>query len=155
MECKKLETVIILGDILTISGGAFTGCSESINIELTDNSNYFINEQSLLLSKGDQSNLISILNNPIEVTIPSNVINIMQNAFAYKDQIKTIRFQTNSQLTTIENSAFSICKKLETIDLPTTLRLVGLYAFENCTSLQTINMPNVNKIEDYTFRYCI
>ena len=152
-QCKKLENVNILGDILTISGGAFTGCSESININLTSNSKYTINE-NLLLQKGDQAYLISILNNPEEVIIPRNVINIGQFAFAYKNRIKTIQFEANSILNIIQNSAFSRCTSLETIDLPSTLTTVGLYTFENCTSLKTINMPNVGKIDYATFQYC-
>lgn len=40
------------------------------------------------------------------------------------------------------NFPFEDCKKLEKVELPYTITVIGYGAFENCTSLKSINIPN-------------
>ena len=55
----------------------------------------------------------------------------------------------------IENYAFSNCKKLTDISLPSSLQRIGEYAFSGCSSLSYIKMPsNLSRIEAYAFKDC-
>ena len=55
----------------------------------------------------------------------------------------------------IEFSCFQACYELTTIELPSTLTYLGLFAFKNCFSLKEINIPDsVVKLEENIFYNC-
>lgn len=56
---------------------------------------------------------------------------------------------------TIESGAFSNCKNLTSVKLPSTLKNIYTGAFENCDSLKSIYIPSsIKYIEDYAFLGC-
>ena len=156
-QCTKLQNVTIESSSISIQDGAFTGCSDSIEIIfINEINNYFITENKLMIRKNENKyTILSILNNPETVEIPDDIINIGQYAFAYKTNIMHITFIGSNKFTTIGNYAFSQCTKLQNIELPSSVISIGYCAFEYCDSLKTINIPNVAAIEGYTFQYCI
>lgn len=53
------------------------------------------------------------------------------------------------------NAAFSSCKSLESIKLPSTLRYLGSYAFDKCEKLNSITLPDeLEYLGKGTFRGC-
>lgn len=103
-------------------------------------------------------------NNIEEITIGSLVTKIPYNSFAGNKSLSIVTFSENSELTTIEENAFSRCKlskivlpnsvevignyafrdnsKLENIELSQNLKSIGSSAFENCTLIKKIILPN-------------
>ncbi len=72
------------------------------------------------------------------VVIPDSVTTIGDNAFDQCESLKTVRFGTNSQLTTIGVSAFSYCPNIESISISDSVTSIGKNAFYYCNSLSTV-----------------
>lgn len=62
-------------------------------------------------------------------------------AFAYSS-LKRIEFPADCPLEVISGSAFSDCKSLETITLPSGLKEIQSWAFNGCSKLKTIDLPD-------------
>ena len=72
-----------------------------------------------------------------DVVIPAKfndveVIKVKANGFSSLNNIKTLRFENGSKITTIGSRAFDGCKSLQYAILPSTLTSVGYAAFYNC-----------------------
>ena len=54
------------------------------------------------------------------------------------------------------NSNFEYCEKLETVTLPSSLEVIGEYAFSGCSSLRgELTLPDsLKRIEQYAFNGC-
>ena len=60
-----------------------------------------------------------------EMQIPKNVTVIESSAFAQCENLKGVIFAADSQLKTIDDSAFYLCKNLNVISLPEGLEKIG------------------------------
>lgn len=82
------------------------------------------------------------------IRIPASVTSIGKNAFFNCINLKTVTIEGGDKRLYIGNSAFEGCSALESITIPSRVRLadnaasgtyaVGAYSFRNCTSLKTI-----------------
>jgi len=86
------------------------------------------------------------------VIIPASVTNIKTYAFAGCTSLKTVIFEGDSMLASIEAEAFWKCTSLNDITLPSRLTTVGAGTFNECSSLTSINLPNnLKTLETQTF----
>lgn len=93
------------------------------------------------------------------IEIPASVTSIGDYAFAGDDgtpmTLGTVTFAESNQLTTIGNNAFAHCKKLVSIEIPTSVTSIGSYAFWWCDSLASIEIPaSVTSIGKGAFSAC-
>ena len=91
------------------------------------------------------------------LTIPYWVTGIGQNVFSNNTTVRTVEFENNSQLNTIDDFAFSNCSNLTAITFPSSLNTIGNSAFNNCTNLSTVTFTNnstLKTIEAYAFMGC-
>ena len=58
----------------------------------------------------------------------------------FKDQIQAA--EIGELCTSIDNSAFRVCKNLTSITIPNTVTSIGYQAFQHCSSLTAIGIPN-------------
>ncbi len=106
-----------------------------------------------------------IPNNPKpkgDITIPDkvnynnidySVTNIGHGAFWQSDSLKSLTI--GNSVTVIESSAFSQCKTLTSVSLPSSVEYIGAGAFYFSTSLKKIVIPNsVKVIENSAFKDC-
>lgn len=142
MHCSNLESVNILPGLTSIGNDAFYGCSKLSNAGLP----------STLVSIGewafyDCSALTSL-------TLPSSLTGI--GVWAFRESgLKTVSFNSNSQMKTLGEGAFGFCDALTSISLPSSLTSIGDGAFEYCTSLMYISIPDgVNDIGYGAFAGC-
>ena len=113
----------------------------------------------------------------VHVTIGPNVNTIPGGLFG-KYAVTIIAFDDSSVCAKISSSAFSSCKYITDINLPSTIESIGSYAFAYCENLKAINIPDnctyigehafdscaslksvtlpnaINKIDKYTFTNC-
>ncbi len=84
--------------------------------------------------------------NVTSVSIPSSVTSIGFNAFSGCPQLTSISIPSNSNLTSIGNSAFNMqnCSQpqLTSISIPSSVTSIGSYAFYRCTNLRNITIPS-------------
>ena len=96
-----------------------------------------------------------------DIVIPATymdlpVTHIGESAFRDCENLKTVTFSENSQLTTIGNYAFNGCENLTNINIPQSVTSIGVGAFYWCKSLKEISIPTgILSISSRTFYLCI
>lgn len=62
----------------------------------------------------------------------------------------------NYVVTSIGDSAFANCIRIQGVELPTTMFSIGDHAFDSCTDLRIIEMPKtLTSIGEYAFQDCV
>lgn len=80
----------------------------------------------------------------------------LEDAFCYNDEITSFdELKYFTGLTRIQDSAFSGCSGLTSIEIPNSVTSFEKYAFSSCSGLTSIKIPNsVTNIGSYAFLYC-
>ncbi len=76
------------------------------------------------------------------IIIPDNVTCIEDKSLAGCNDLQSVTFSENSRLTSIENAAFSGCRRLTNISIPNSVISIGSSAFSGCRRLTNISIPN-------------
>lgn len=141
--CTALSSVNLPEGLSNIGSGAFNGCTALTSITLPKSLT------SIATDTYRQTASFSGCTNITSVTLyePAHM-----NAFA-KDNITDITVMEGA--TRIPNSAFSGIKKLTAVNLPNSLKEIGVSAFQGCTALTSIKLPNgLETIDMYAFSGC-
>lgn len=87
------------------------------------------------------------------VIVGKQVEKIGAYAFDGLDKVTSISFEDNSQLTEIEEYAFSGCKEITFVELPDKLEKIGEAAFSDCKKLAKVVLPkSVDEFETITIK---
>ena len=78
----------------------------------------------------------------IKLTIDNSVEAIRSRAFSNCSNIKTIKFGKKKKLTNIGYCAFKNCSKVEELDIPEGVKMIGAGAFLGCTNLKKVTIPS-------------
>jgi len=98
---------------------------------------------------------ISLPDTVCDVMIGAEVVEIAPMTFAYRENIRSLKFESGSRLMTIGENAFRECKNLETAYLPEGLTEISRNAFVWCESLKNVHLPQtLRKIAAHAFAYC-
>ena len=123
--CKSLTCINIPESVIKMEGNPFAGWKGSLSIE----SKSFIYENNVLFN-ADKTIIIAYRADNELYNIPGTV-------------------------TSIGNSAFSMCDSPTSINIPNSMTRIGSWAFEGCESLTSINIPDsVKSIGCETFSGC-
>ena len=146
--CNKLTSVEMPSSVTNIEDDMFSGCTSLTSIEIP----------SLVASIGD--NAFSGCIGLTLIEIPSSVTTI-GSAFSDCVNLVSVKFEAPSSLTSLngsdfgEGGTFSGCTSLTSIEIPSSVTIIGEYAFRGCTGLTSIEIPSsVNAIEAYAFYEC-
>ena len=127
--CERLSSVVLPNDITSIKTGMFRYCDKLRSIVIPD----------AVTSIEDRAFNCSGLEN---VFVPKAVKTIGDYAFAANDDtdysLKSIVFEEGSQLETIGNNAFDLCRNLTIIEIPSSVTSIGDKAFYQCDKLANI-----------------
>ncbi len=89
------------------------------------------------------------------ITIPAPVTSIAQYAFEACKALTSCVFESNTNLTTIKEGAFSYCTSLTSISLPDSVTTLASRAFMGCSKLVNAHLPaSLTLIDDRTFYAC-
>lgn len=144
MKKKSKKPLIIWGIIIAVLVAAIVIIISIANKE-EETPTFQIEGTTLVKYNGNEENVV----------IPKEVKTIGKIAFKGKGQIKTISFESGSELTTIGQCAFEGCSSLTSIELPSTVTSIESYAFVDCLSLTKFTMPdNVTHIGASVFESC-
>ena len=150
-SCGKLATINLPSNLAKIESSCFEGCYLLNNIELGKN----VTE----IGPSAFSNCTNLYNLTVN---KSNENFIVINNILYsgdKKQIKTLlagiknasNLVIEEGVEEIVGGLFSVCEKMESISLPSTLKSIGGAAFYGVATLENINIPTTNqsyKVQD-------
>jgi len=176
----SLEEVIVTGDKLHYS--AFEGCSGTFKVIVSNNLkevglNAFYNCDNLNYNIYNNARYIGSIENPYMLLVSSIDTNITEciihedtkeicsEAFLDCKLLETITFSKNAKLEKIGSAAFSFCYQLESITIPSSVKIIEGYtffgslsevifeensnlayigdrAFYECKELESIELPN-------------
>ncbi|MBQ9786446.1 MAG: leucine-rich repeat domain-containing protein, partial [Clostridia bacterium] len=149
-DCASLTSVTISPSVTSIGNRAFKGCS-SLNMYTNTI------EDWLKMSFGRETfnNAYNLyVNNSLvtDLIIPNSVTEINANNFRYCN-ISTLTISQG--IISIGQDAFSMCRSLTDIVLPSSLKTIGQESFSGCTALTKAIIPEgVETIEYWAFSSC-
>ena len=133
-------TSVKIGDLTTSIGrNAFRHCSNLKSVEFNGYLTH-IDAQAFAYTELE------------DVSLPSSLRRIGDGAFGYIQSLKKIHFEEG--LEHIDDNAFFSCAGVSSIELPTTVTMLGDSAFALCSSLDDIKLPAVEVIGDRCFCMC-
>ena len=172
LYASQLNNIAIPATVSHIGHNLFGGCSALNNLTLAENNSYyFMDGMAIYSAAGDT--LVSchksadtvILpatlrvvdgfngNNDIKyVFVPDGVTEICDNAFG-NSSLESIDLP--SQMRLIDEYAFYFCESLTHVSMPATLNTMGDGVFEECSNLTSIAIPNgLRVIPQSAFYFC-
>ncbi len=175
-----ITSITIPAKVATIGGGAFGGCPALTGITVDPGNTDFVSDSGALLNL-DKSTLLQYPAGadaetyaiPVSVTvigvgafdsskitnitIPTGVTSINENAFAYCAGLQTVTFAAGSTLETIGYSAFYSDAMLTQIDIPKSVTEISSFAFQNDSALETVTFDALSELSTigyYAFDSC-
>ena len=137
---------IVIGDGITKVGNyAFIKCWNLAEIEFKSTGS--------LKTIGTQAFLWANSSKHTKLVIPSGVVTIGSNAFAWNYYITSVSIPNTVK--TIGYGAFSYCNALTSVYIPASVTTIGGSAFRDCFYLKSVTGgAGLTSIEDSAFMYC-
>lgn len=89
------------------------------------------------------------------LTIPASVTDMGERVFQNCEELRSIVFDAQSQLTALPSNTFQNCYKLESFVLPPSITEIKGNAFSNCRRLEIVNIPSgITRIQSSAFSGC-
>ena len=165
-RCASLISIDIPASVETIEAAAFEGCSSLATVTFEKGS------QLKTIGGGyyrdDYYGAFSDCKALTSIEIPASVESIEATAFKGCYRLATVTFEKGSQLKTIGRGysssdssypgAFSDCTALTSIEIPASVKTIGVAVFKGCSSLATVTFEGGSRlkiIDRYFFLNCI
>lgn len=166
-NCTKLQSIVIPETCEAIEGGVFSNCKSLSEVNILSalkNTDYDTNsDYKTALQNSTFSECLSLRNINLpenleliavntfynsglkEITIPKGCKKIDSKAFLNCESLLRIQFDEDSELSVINSRAFDYCHNVEkNVYIPTSVTLIGDYAFRNCGSDKNITIYYYN-----------
>lgn len=145
-DCADLELVALPDTVRFIDPAAFTGCDEFIDTH-TENSVFAINQILICCTTSDHvckipDGIVAIINNAfaqskaVAVICPASLRYIREDAFS--DNSNVIDVQINEECVVIEENAFSNCRYLTKLTVPSNVTEIGVQPKSSLTDIYGI-----------------
>jgi|GEM_PF-1645353 len=143
----NLTSITIPASLTWISGGAFANTSSLSAINIESGNIHFATIDGVLYNI-DITTLVAAPGGISVVNIPASVIRIGNLAFEGATSLTTVTFEEGSQLTSIEEFAFSYVTSLVGITIPASVLSIGRNAFHFSTNLTTVIFEEGSQLEN-------
>ena len=155
-DCSEIKKISIPNDVYFIDGNAFTGCKKLVNISLDPkHPTLQVTSDGALYSKKNRMLLCFPYSKQTRTfSVMQGTITIGKNAFYGCDKVESINLPNTVR--EIGDGAFIGCTNLISITLPESLLSIGEQAFGGCSALRGISIPkDISRIERSTFFNCV
>ena len=184
-NCEKLKNIVIKSNMKSIGNYAFNGCTALTGVTIEEgeevlslgygNYHYYSSDpagkglfydsplksvfigRKLSYDTSEAKGYSPFAKNDsiVKARFGNPVTSIQSYLFYGCPLFTTLEYNSQSKPTVIENYAFAGCKKLLSIDIPSTVKSIGEGAFKNCIKLSNIVIkPAVTSIGNYAFNGC-
>lgn len=129
MISKYIEKIDVFGLI---------GCSDLIDIEISEDNPNFTSKDGAIYSK-DMTKLIYLAHGRTEIEMPDSVTEICERACSCAEKLEKVKLSKN--LRYIRKRAF-LGTSIKSIEIPDSVTTIEKNAFEECEKLQNVKLPN-------------
>jgi hypothetical protein len=153
--CYFLTSICLPASVTLLNGLSFVACGLR-QMEIEAKNRWFHVKGNFLMTL-DDIKMIRYVGSSSEVMIGDEIEEIGTGCFGDCDSISRVAFGSSSKVSLIETSAFEWCSKLQSISLPSSLKIISDHCFAKCKSLVTITFPSDSKlvrIERFAFLGC-
>lgn len=142
-NCTSLRHVDLPANLTRINDNAFYGCRNLENITFPNTLTYI------------GSSAFYDCDTFTDVVIPKSVTSIGSSAFSNCSYLRSVVWEENSPMTSLNTYMFYNCSSLETLVLPTNLSYIPDYLAYGCSKLRNVDIPSrVTRIGSYAFYNC-
>lgn len=135
--CPKLKSINLPQSLIELGDVVFRECYELTSIDVADNNLNYLSINGVLFNK-NQDTLIAYPNGKKDdYIIPKSVTVIGNSAFSCS---KVNSIQIPNSVKIIEGDAFRYCGNLKSIIVPNSVISIGILAFADCDSLVDITL---------------
>ena len=153
--CSNLCNIAIPANVATIDVSSFKGCSQLMQVTFDKNSCITIFEGSYNENGGSYNGVFADCRALKTIRIPASVTEIKACAFQGCTSLSSVTFEDDSNLQTIGGGytcyrgnydsydfgifgAFAGCTSLTSIEIPNSVKEIGVCAFQGCSQLQSV-----------------
>ena len=153
--CSNLCNIAIPANVATIDVSSFKGCSQLMQVTFDKNSCITIFEGSYNENGGSYNGVFADCRALKTIRIPASVTEIKACAFQNCTSLSSVTFEDDSNLQTIGGGytcyrgnydsydfgifgAFAGCTSLTSIEIPNSVKEIGVCAFQGCSQLQSV-----------------
>ena len=153
--CSNLCNIAIPANVATIDVSSFKGCSQLMQVTFDKNSRITTFEGSYNENGGSYNGVFADCRALKTIRIPASVTEIKACAFQNCTSLSSVTFEDDSNLQTIGGGytcyrgdygsydfgifgAFAGCTSLTSIEIPNSVKEIGVCAFQGCSQLQSV-----------------
>ena len=150
--CHSLKTVFVPAGVTTLGGNPFGGCGHLQSVTVDPANPAYLSDAEGVIFNKDKTELVAVpATRTGEYKVPEGVTNILRGAFLLCKGLNSV--QLPSSLKRLGGCAFFVCSNLRSVTLAEGVESIGMQAFESCSQLETITLPaSVRHLESWAFR---
>lgn len=154
----KIKSIFIPSKVSQIDEGFGFNASQLNIVDISNSNNcYSLASGNDFIIKKDEENVLIFarkdINNDV-VFIPDDVKRIGKYAFSNCSLMKKISFYSNDKKCSIEvidDFAFVKCSSITNVEIPNTVKRIGISSFASCTNLKTVTFEEPTIVEELEF----
>ena len=150
-ECTALDKLTIPEGVTEIGKNALASCDFN-ELVYTGDAVLVLND---IWYTDDMKAIVYVPQHVTEVTVPASVTDVSYS-FANLTNLKKVSFAKTSKILEIGHYAFFDCRKLESVSIPDSVKVINENAFAYCSALTSLTLPSsLEKICNSAFSYCM
>ena len=137
-NCSSLKTIKLPSTVTSIGDAPFRGCESLKSIQVEPKNKFF---KSSPIKRDGSDHVLFNKNKSVMIAYPASC--------------REVQYDVPDSVVSINDWAFSECKKLNRINIPDSVREIGEGAFSNCVLLDEVEIPDsVEILDDCVFSGC-